>query len=113
MWSRLRPVQLRDAMLSEPTSTTVFRRRSDVRFRVIDGEAVVILQGPAEILGLNPVGTRLLELIDASTPVVGLLDRLAGEYDVGPDRLARDVIAFLGELTSCGLIEPVAEAPAP
>ena len=42
--------------LMEPVSLrSVLRRRPDVRFRVIDGEAVVVRQSAAEVLVLNEV----------------------------------------------------------
>ncbi len=87
----------------EPSST--LRLRSDVRYRIVDEEAVVIVQGRAEALVLNEVGARILELLDGETPVEGLVRTLHGEFEVDPAELERDVLAFLAELLEAGVTE--------
>lgn len=89
----------------------MLRLRSDVRYRLLDGEAVVVIQGRAEVLGLNRVGSRLLALLDGRTQLQGALERLAAEYEVEPARLHDEVLAFGAELQEAGVIEPVAPAP--
>jgi hypothetical protein len=87
---------------------SVLRRRGDVRFRLLDGEAVVLRQRAGEVMVLNEVGARILELADGTTPVSGWVEALAAEYEVGRDELARDVLYFAGELTAAEVLEPVA-----
>jgi coenzyme PQQ synthesis protein D (PqqD) len=91
---------------------TVLRRRADVRYRVVDGEAVVVLQGTAEVLVLNETASRLLDLADGSAPLAAIAEALLGEYDVAPDTLGRDLLDGARELAAAGLLEAVAEAPA-
>jgi hypothetical protein len=86
-------------------SETVFRRRRDVRFRIVAPEAVVVRQSGPEVLVLNDVGARILERVDTGQTVAALVAGLAQEYDVDPGRLESDVVAFLEELTSSGVIE--------
>ena len=83
----------------------IFRRRSDVRFRIVAPEAVVVRQSGPEVLVLNGVGARILERIDTGDSVAALVAGLAQEYEVDPKRLESDVFAFLEELTSGGVIE--------
>ncbi len=82
----------------------MFSRHPDVRYRVIDGEGVLIRYDTGEILGLNEVGTRLFVLIDAETPAREVIERLADEFDVDRKQLEPDILAFFEELLSAGLI---------
>lgn len=86
---------------------TVFRRRADVRFRMVAPEAVVVRQSGPEVLVLNGVGARILERLDAGESVATLVAGLAGEYEVDFGRLQGDVLAFLEELSTSGVIEKV------
>ena len=85
----------------------VFRRRSDVRYRLVGPEAVVIRQSGPEVLVLNGVGARVIDGIDAQTTVATLVTRLAEDYDVDRGTLERDVVSFLQELADGGVIERV------
>lgn len=84
----------------------IFRRPDDLRFRVLDGEAVVLLQRSAEALGLDAVGSRILELCDGTRPLSAVVDALEGEFEVERERLAADVARFAAELVDAGLLEP-------
>jgi hypothetical protein len=87
--------------------TAVFRRRNDIRYRIVGPEAVVIRQSGPEVLVLNGVGARVIDVIDARTTVAMLVTRLAEDYDVDRGTLERDVISFLQELADGGVIERV------
>jgi hypothetical protein len=94
-------------MESSPTITpsTVFRHCGDVRYRIIDGEAVVVRQEAGEVLGLNQTAARLLDLIDAKSTVSDLIDAMAEEFAAERTALEKDVTNFLIELLSVGVIE--------
>ena len=98
-------------MTSAPPGSPRYRRVADVRYRVLDGEAVVLRQRAAEVLGLNRVGSRVLELVDGETGVPELLDRLADEFEVERATLEADVRAFLDELVAAGVLERLPAAP--
>lgn len=87
---------------------TVFRKRADARYRNVGGEGVVVRQAAGEVLVLNEVGARVLDLLDAETPVAALVDALAAEFDVDRAALERDVAAYLRDLLDAGIIEGVA-----
>ena len=95
------------------TPATVLRRRSDVRYRRIEGEAVVLRQSAAEVLVLNGVGASVLDLADGEQSVGEWIDALAAEYEGDAATLARDVLAFAAELAEAGLLEPVAGGAEP
>ena len=95
---------------------SVLRRRGDVRFRVLDDEAVVVRQSAGEVLVLSEVASRILELADGGRSVAGWADALSAEYDVERPALERDLVGFAGELVAAGvleLLEPVEPPPAP
>jgi hypothetical protein len=89
------------------TPSSVYRHCGDVRYRVIDDEAVVIRQDAGEVLGLNDIGARVLELVDGKASVEVLLEKMAGEFEIDRGQLERDVFEFLQELTEAGVIERI------
>lgn len=80
------------------------RLASDVRYRMLFDEAVLIRQEEAEVLGLNLVGARILDCVRegrSAEETVGVLER---EFDADPDVLAADVAEFLDELVALGVL---------
>lgn len=92
----------------DASSPDRYRRRADVRFRIIDREAVILRQRAGENLVLNDVGSSILAWVDAGLAVSEIEARLPQEYDVEKDDAIRDLRIFLDELTEAGVIEPVA-----
>jgi hypothetical protein len=86
---------------------TVLRRRSDVRYRRIEGEAVVVRQSTAEILVLNEVAADILDQADGERSLAACFEELAAGYDVDRPTLERDVVEFAAELIEAGLLERV------
>jgi Coenzyme PQQ synthesis protein D (PqqD) len=87
------------------TPEAVFRRCSDVRFRVVLDEGVVIKQETAEVLVLSEVGARILELVDGERTVAAIEGLLAAEFDAPAATIATDLASYLDELVAIGLIE--------
>lgn len=88
-----------------PRHDRVLKHTDDVRYRVVGDEAVVVRQNAAEVLALNDVGARVLELIDAKRTVAQMIDTMSNEYDVDRDELSRDVEHFVTALHEAGVIE--------
>jgi len=84
-----------------------YRRTAEVRYRILDGEAVVIRQRAAEVLGLDAVGSRLLELLDGERTLGQVVTQLETEFEAGPGEIESDVAAFVEELAAAGVVEPV------
>ena len=94
--------------MSQIEAGSVLRRRADVRYRVIDGEGVVVRQSAAEVLVVNDVAVRILGMADGTTAVSAWIDTLFDDYEVERPALERDVLAFAAELVEQGLLEPAA-----
>lgn len=90
-----------------PTPDRVLKHRDDVRYRIVGDEAVVVRQNAAEVIALNDVGARVLELIDASRSVGQLIETMSSEYDVDRDTLVRDVESFVAAMHEAGIVEDV------
>ena len=85
----------------------MFRPRREVRFRTVAGEGVVLRQEAREVLVLNGVGIRVLELLDGRRTVDAVVAVLASERAAAPETIARDVGVYLGELVAAGVVEEV------
>jgi len=81
------------------------RPRSDVRFRRLHPEAVVLRQEDSEVMVLNEVGGRVLELLAAGSSVGEATDVLVAEFAVEREALAGDLAAFVAELLAARVLE--------
>lgn len=84
---------------------TVLRPAPDVRFRIVDGEAVVVRQKSSEVLVMSEVAARLLTLADGIRPIGAWVEALAAEYEVDRGTLEQDVLRFAADLASEGILE--------
>jgi hypothetical protein len=81
------------------------RRCPDVRFRIVDGEAVVLRQSSADMLVFNELGGRILDLADGTTPISAWVDQLLEEYEVERAVLEADIVEFAADLANEGILE--------
>jgi hypothetical protein len=79
-------------------------RSERTAFRVVQGEAVVMVVERRELHRLNPVGSRVFELCDGSTSVDAIVDAIVREFDVDVTTARADVDQFIAELASVGAI---------
>jgi len=86
-------------------SDSMFRTRADARYRSVGGEGIVVRQTAGEVLVLNEVGVRVLDLLASGKRVGQVVDTLAGEYDVDSATLERDVPVYIRELLEAEIIE--------
>ncbi|MEM1177710.1 MAG: PqqD family protein [Acidobacteriota bacterium] len=85
--------------------STRFRRRRDVRFRIIDSEAVVLRQQAGETLVLNEVGSRILQLCDQGETVDAISRRISEEFEVDGPQAEVDARQFVSQLVDAGILE--------
>jgi hypothetical protein len=94
--------------------TRMIVQRSDDRrsfvTREIGGETLIVpVTGDAmeleSIYVLNPVGSRIWELLRAPTTAEQIADVVAGEFTVSQEEAAADTAEFLASLNTRGLIQ--------
>lgn len=76
----------------------------DAVFRELDGEAVILHLDSGMYYGLDPVGTRLWQLIDAHGQLQPVFDAALEEFDVQPEMLERDLLQLVSDLAGRQLI---------
>ncbi len=78
---------------------------TDVLFREIAGEAVILNLQTGKYFGLDEVGTRMWQLLAEHRRIGLALDVLAEEYAVTRDQLQHDLFDLVDKLNSQQLIE--------
>ena len=76
----------------------------DAVFRELDGEAVILQLEAGMYFGLDPVGTRLWQLIEAHGQLRPVLEAALQEFDVPPDVLEQDLIELVSRLSEKELV---------
>lgn len=87
----------------------MFKLSPDVVFRDLDGEAVILDLGSGTYFGLNAVGTRVWQLLEAGRDESRIVDTLAAEYEAERSVIAADVARLLEELRGRRLIVEASE----
>jgi hypothetical protein len=82
----------------------IYERSSEVRYRILEGQAVVVLQDVAQVLVLSEVGARVLELLDGRCKLVAVRDLLLLEYEVDEPQLEQDLNDYINQLKEAGII---------
>ena len=90
--------------MTAPGLDAAFRIPDEVIFRELDGEAVVLNLDTGIYFGLDAVGTRIWRLLEERKPLKAVLETLIDEYEAPPDRLQRDLLAFVERLDDKGLL---------
>lgn len=76
-----------------------------VLMRRVGEEQVLLNLDDETYYGLNPVGSRLIELAQGGATLEGITERLLGEFEVERAQLELDVLRLAAELAGVGLIE--------
>jgi len=69
------------------------------------GEAAILNIKNGVYYGLDPVGARIWNLMQQPRAVAEIQSAITDEYDVEPERCARDLVGLLEKLLAEGLIE--------
>jgi hypothetical protein len=76
----------------------------DAVFRELGGESVIVNLDSGIYYGLDPVGTRFWQLIDAHGQLNSVFEAALEEFDVEPERLQHDLLQLVTELVSRQLV---------
>lgn len=69
------------------------------------GETVLLSMKTARYYGLADVGARIWSLVQRPVTVSEICEIIVREYDVSPGQCESDVVRFLEELATHGLVE--------
>lgn len=76
-----------------------------VRLRHLGDEAVALHLGTSQLYTLDETAARMWSAIAEAESLRGARDELLGHFDVEPQRLEDDLLAFAVELVELGLLE--------
>ena len=76
----------------------------EVVFKELRGEAVLLDLASGIYFGLDETSTRLWQLLSSHGSLRRAFDDMLAEFDVEPDRLQRELIDFVAELTRRRLV---------
>ena len=78
----------------------------EVLVQEVGGEAVLLDLASERYFGLDPVGTRIWQLLAAGAPSLAQVHAtLCGEFDALPERIGDDLLALVGQLSDAGLVQ--------
>ena len=80
------------------------KRDPSVAWRVIQGEAVMVLPSTGKVHTLNAVGTRFWELVDGQRSLAEIVRQIAEEFDAPAEAIAADCRRFASELAERRLL---------
>ncbi len=86
---------------------TVLQRRKDLLFNEIDGEVVMLSVENSEYYGMNKVGSRIWELLEAPICLEHLIKNLLREYNVTEEQCNKETVFFVNKLIDKKLIKLV------
>ena len=86
------------------STESIVSQTEDIVANDIDDEKVMMNVEKGQYYGLDPIGSRVWELIERPIRVSELIDALAPKYDVDRETCERDVLAFLEELREDGIL---------
>ena len=76
----------------------------DVLFQELNGESVLLNLSTGVYLGLNQVGTRIWELLQADGALSTVMAKLLDEYDVAEETLSKDLLSLVSQMETQGLL---------
>ena len=82
------------------------RRNPRAAARVIAGEALILTPEDSLLHTLNPVATRVWELLEHETDRERLAETIAAEYDVSPETARNDIDELLASLVEKKVLVP-------
>jgi len=92
------------------TPDTTVCRLEHVLAGSLGDETVTMDVNQGRYYGLNRTACRLWELMSEPVAVRGLCDKLAAEFAVSPEQCERDVLNFVKDLQTRGLVQVVNDA---
>jgi hypothetical protein len=83
----------------------------DVLFQRLGDETVLLNLRTEQYYGLDPVGSRIWQLLEQDGRAEHVLAAMLSEYDVDENTLRADVERIVNELIDASLLEPSGQTP--
>jgi hypothetical protein len=80
------------------------KRRSDLTYRTIEGETVILDREEGRLHQLNPTGSFIWNCCDGTSKIDEIVDRLANAYEIDSITGRQDVEEVLSKLRSLNLL---------
>ena len=90
---------------SRITIDSTISQIEDIVASDIDNEKVMMSIEKGQYFGLEPIGSRIWEMIETPAKVSVIIDKLLTQFDVDRETCEHDLLAFLGELDEAGIIQ--------
>lgn len=90
-----------------PDMNTCVVRNHDLMAVPMDGDLVMMSISQGRYYGINPVGGRIWALLEQPQTVQALCRQIESEFDVTPAQCEQDVLHFVGQLLSAGVVTRV------
>ena len=78
----------------------------------LNNDVVILGAEAGQYFGLDEVGARIWELVQAPVLVSAICETVCAEYEVAPENCERDVLELLADLRAKGLLDVRADASA-
>ena len=95
-------------MTATPATVTLsqhVRRSDEVMAQEVGGETVLLDLASEQYFGLDPVGTRIWELLADAPPLENVHETLCAEFEAEPERIRDDLLALIRQFLDAGLVK--------
>jgi hypothetical protein len=97
--------ELTSQLAAHITADTLLVASSELVSCDVSGETVLLSLKTASYYGLDPIATRIWELLKDPRTISSVCEILLTEYDVDAERCRNEVIALSEQLINWGLVE--------
>jgi len=80
------------------------QRNPDMIFTDFGSEMVMLSMEDSHYYGINEVGVRVWELMEARISVASIVDAICDEFDVGTEQCQGDVLGFISQLLQKNMV---------
>ena len=92
--------------MSRPvTLTSRIRIPDGIVHRNLEGESVILNLNTSTYFGLDPVGTRIWNLLQDQVTLERIRAQLLAEYEVSEGQCTEDMLTLVNQLLEKGLVE--------
>jgi len=91
-------------MPAKPSASSRVEFAEGVLCQELQGEAVLLNLKTGVYLGLDPVGTRIWQLLQEHKDLGKVVEAMLGEYDIAEERCWQDLFLLVSQMEEHGLV---------